>query len=322
MRTAYFSSAIIAMLLLLCTALSGQDDYKDYLVKARTHLANGDTLRAAQSYQVYRRLTGASDSLFESRLYPAQDSLTEQVPSGKKSAKRKFSPGRNFTERAFGINMPMVYVSGGDFLMFDQSEQLRNARTDELPLRYMKVGNYYIGQCEVTQGQWAAVMGGNIAKLRDNANPKYSLYGSGRNYPVYYVTYEEAEEFCRRLSSKTGRNYRLPTEAEWEYAAQGGARSRHFLYSGSDNMNNAGWCLDNSGGSSHHVGGKRSNELGIYDMSGNVMEWCSAPFGPDRIYRGGNWSLTPSGCRISSRGSMPATGRDCHLGFRVVLQYE
>ena len=157
----------------------------------------------------------------------------------------------------------------------------------------------------------------------------------GAQNPVERVDWEDCQEFVSRLNSLTGRTFRLPTEAEWEYAARGGKKSRHYKYSGSGNIGNVAWYNDNSGSSTHAVGTKTANELGIYDMSGNVWEWCSDwygdysagahtnPQGPSsgtyRVLRGGSWFKDASFCRVSYRGIGFPSYSDIIYGLRLVL---
>lgn len=246
--------------------------------------------------------------------------------------------GRNqdFIETAWGINMKMIWVEGGDFLMGCTSEQGGACESDEQNVRRVTVDGYYIGMLEVTQSQWEKVVGTSISQQRNKANSSWSLYGVGPDYPMYYVSWDEAMEFCRLLSNKTGRTYTLPTEAQWEYAARGGNKNEGAKYAGSNMIDAVAWYTDNSGSSTHIVGSKRANALGIYDMSGNVWEWCkdwyansyvsydtNNPVGPSsgsyRVYRGGSWSNGASRCRVADRSyNSPGYRRD-HLGFRVVL---
>ncbi len=178
-------------------------------------------------------------------------------------------------------------------------------------------------------------MGTSVRRQRDKANV-FWCYGVGLNYPMYYVNWEEVQEFCKKLSHLTGKKYVLPTEAQWEYAARGGAKSGVYKYSGSDNIDKVAWYWGNSKEkySASPVGKKSPNELGIYDMSGNVWEWCSDwcddysseaqtnPAGPSTgsvcVRRGGGWSHYASYCRVSSRGYSIPGNRFNGLGFRVV----
>ncbi len=242
--------------------------------------------------------------------------------------------GGDFTETIKGMSFDMVYVEGGTFQMGATSEQGRDYYSDEIPVHSVTLSDYYIGKFEVTQGLWEKVMGTTIHEQRIKAGYS-STYGVGSDYPMYYVNWEEAQEFCTRLGQLTGKNYALPTEAQWEYAARGGVKSRGYKYSGSNTIGNVAWYSDNSSSSTHPVATKQPNELGLYDMSGNVWEWCSDwygyyssesqsnPTGPStgfiRVLRGGSWIYYALACRVVNR-SYDDPG-DCRnfSGFRVVL---
>ena len=245
------------------------------------------------------------------------------------------SSGQDFTETAFGINMKMIYVEGGSFTMGCTGEQGSECESGELPNRYTKVNSFYIGMLEVTQSQWEKVMGTSIYQQRNKANSSLSLYGTGPDYPMYFVSWEEAKEFCARLSRQTGKNYSLPTEAEWEYAARGGKKNEGTKYAGGWSIGDVAWYYDNSNNSAHVCGTKRANALGIYDMSGNVWEWCEdwfgsylsydtdnpkgASSGSNRVLRGGSWYSFAKGCRVSFRSLNTPGSRGSVNGFRVVL---
>ena len=230
----------------------------------------------------------------------------------------------------------MVYVEGGSFSMGATEEQLETAIRDEKPVHNVTLDGYYIGQYEITQGQWKAVMGTTVEQQRVNADPSWKLYGMGDDYPIYYVSWEEAKLFCEKLSAQTGEKYRLPTEAEWEYAARGGNRADGTKYAGSNDFNNVAWCQANSE-AVHPVGQKRPNGLGLYDMSGNVWEWCQDWFGDyssspsvnpqgpsvgsNRVFRGGSWYFPGESCRISYRSSiLDKPAWYIQIGFRVVRE--
>jgi formylglycine-generating enzyme required for sulfatase activity len=169
---------------------------------------------------------------------------------------------------------------------------------------------FYIGKYEVTQAQYQAIMGVNPSGF------------NGSNHPVETVSWNDVQEFITRLNARTGRNYRLPTEAEWEYAAREGKNNSNYMYSGSDSIGAVAWYDGNSGDTTHHpVGQKLPNALGIYDMSGNVYEWCqncSDSSCSSRVRRGGSWNGDEWFCRISSRYlSSPSGDRYRNLGFRV-----
>lgn len=255
--------------------------------------------------------------------------------SGSKLNSPRGSARQDFTETALGINMKMVWVEGGDFLMGCTSEQSDCSR-DEQNVRRVTVDGFYIGMLEVTQSQWEKVMGTSVYQQRDKADTSWPMRGTGSDYPMYYVSWEEAMEFCRRLSNKTGKTYTLPTEAQWEYAARGGKKADGTKYAGSNMIDAVAWYTDNSSNSTHPCGTKRANALGIYDMSGNVWEWCkdwysdsnlsydtNNPIGPSsgssRVLRGGGWSYYATRCRVASRGINSPGCRNFYYGFRVVL---
>ena len=222
-----------------------------------------------------------------------------------------------------GVSFEMVRVEGGTFRMGATSEQEDDAYSDEKPVHSVILSNYYIGKTEVTQALWQAVMG---------SNPSYF---KGADLPVECVSWNDCQEFIQKLNSLTGRNFRLPTEAEWEFACRGGNNSRGYKYSGSDNLGSVAWYDDNSGGQTHPVGTKAPNVLGIYDMSGNVREWCNDwyalytanslnnPVGSQEgtfcVHRGGCWGDVAWRCRSTDRGYGSLSLRDCHLGLRLAL---
>ena len=216
----------------------------------------------------------------------------------------------------------MVYVEGGTFTMGATSEQGNDVRDNEQPAHQVTLSSYYIGRYEVTQEEWQVVMGSIPSDFK------------GSRRPVECVSWEDCQEFIRRLNQKTGRNFRLPTEAEWEYAARGGRKSNGYKYAGGNNIGDVAWYYDNSGKQTHDVGQKRSNELGLYDMAGNVREWCQdwygdyssssqtnptgASTGSYRVYRGGDKDLNAWYCRVSYRDYWPVAGLS-GLGLRLAL---
>lgn len=226
-----------------------------------------------------------------------------------------------------GVAFNMVFVEGGEFMMGATEEQRDKAGQDEQPVHPVTLRNYYIGETEVTQELWVAVMG---------YNPSYF---EGTNLPVERVSWQDAQKFVKKLSKLTNRNFRLPTEAEWEYAARGGNRSLGHVYSGGDNLDEVAWYDDNGGERTHRVGEKHANELGLFDMSGNVREWCSDwydpysgkdqrnPEGPkegtERVLRGGGWSNMTDFLRVSFRNSFnpprPATVLVCAWRCRIEM---
>mgnify|MGYP004458585523 CR=1 FL=1 len=222
-----------------------------------------------------------------------------------------------------GIKYNMVWVEGGTFRMGATSEQGSDAYDIEEPVHSVTLSSYYIGKTEVTQALWKVVMGSNPSKFK------------GENLPVENVSWDDCQEFIRKLNSLTGQNFRLPTEAEWEFACRGGNNSRGYAYSGSYDMDSVAWFDCNSGRKTHFVATKSPNELGIYDMSGNVWEWCSDwydkyssgaqtnPKGPEsgscHVFRGGGWGSYAGYCRSSNRGYNTPTHRHDRLGLRLAL---
>ena len=227
----------------------------------------------------------------------------------------------------------MVFIQGGTFTMGCTAEQGDECFDGEMPAHRVSVSDYYIGKYEVTQAQWRAVMGTTIKQQRDRVNQGSSIRGEGDSYPMYYVNWDDVQEFIERLNATTGQKYRLPTEAEWEFAARGGNNGSGYKYSGSNNVDNVAWYDINSKGTTHPVGTKRPNELGIYDMSGNIWEWCSDwydaynshsqidPQGPvsgsGRVYRGGSWFNLAGRTRVSLRGNGSSDFSGNYLGFRL-----
>ena len=224
------------------------------------------------------------------------------------------------------LSINMMCVEGGTFMM-GAMEGDAKANANEKPAHEVTLTyDYYIGQTEVTQGLWKAVMGS------DN-NPSTM---KGDDLPVNNVLWGDARAFVYKLNQMTGLSFDLPTEAEWQFAARGGNRSKGYLYAGSDNADDVAWYSSNSGGVTHTVATKQPNELGIYDMSGNVFEWCSdwlAPysaeaqvdpkgpiFGEYHVYCGGGWYLGSGYCRSSHRRQTTAGYTEAALGFRVVLR--
>ena len=230
-------------------------------------------------------------------------------------------------------SIDMVYVEGGTFQMGSNSEEGNR----EKPIHSVTLSSFHIGKYEITQKQWTELMGSNPSRFK------------GDNLPVESISWYQAVEFCNKLSQKegltpaytiNGRNvtcnwdangYRLPTEAEWEFAARGGNKSKGFVYAGSDNIDEVAWYESNSGSKTQAVGTKKANELGIYDMSGNVWEWCwdwygsyqssannpTGASGTKRVLRGGSWSYDARYCRGAFRRSYCPDNGGYNYGFRV-----
>ena len=239
-----------------------------------------------------------------------------------------------------GVKFNMVKIEGGTFSMGATLEQT-NYDDDEKPVHSVTLSDYYIGETEVTQELWEAVMG---------SNP--SWFKGDNQRPVEMVSWDDCQEFIKELNRLTGKKFRLPTEAEWEYAARGGKYSSGYKYSGSNNADEVAWYWRNSGDEylsgdrnsstifannckTHPVKTKKANELGLYDMSGNVGEWCNDrygyyqsnsqtnPTGPSegegRVVRGGSWSCLDWYVRVSYRGGITPDDRYLSYGLRLAL---
>ena len=219
------------------------------------------------------------------------------------------------------VSFKMIRVEAGTFVMGDI-----NSSSDEKPIHSVTLTNdYYIGETEVTQELWTAVMGDNPSYLKGEKNP------------VEKVSWNDCQVFIKKLNALTGKNFRLPTEAEWEYAARGGNKSKNYTYAGSNNIKDVAWYFWNTNDKTHPVAQKLPNELDIYDMSGNVWEWCADwygkdyysnspatnPTGPssgsDRVRRGGGWDRYAGGCRSANRDDNTPSSRSNHLGLRLAL---
>ena len=254
---------------------------------------------------------------------PKPQPTPEPKPKPQSKPRTVSASNQNCVLRVGNVSYRMINVYGGTFTMGATSE-MTDPYDNEKPTHQVTLSSYYIGETEVTQALWKAVMGYNPSEFK------------GDNLPVEKVSWDDCQEFIRKLNAATGRRFRLPTEAEWEFAARGGNQSRRTQYSGSSNIDDVAWYDGNSGNSTHPVKTKRPNELGLYDMSGNVWEWCqdwygsytsysqTNPTGPnsgsDRVIRGGSWTYYKACiCRSSYRLYRSPGGRDYDLGFRLAL---
>ena len=243
-----------------------------------------------------------------------QITLREETPSERKEA---------LTDPIKAIEF--VLIKGGCFQMGDT---FGDGQADEKPVHTVCVDDYYIGKYEVTQGQWQSVMGNN---------PSY-FKNCGEKCPVEQVSWNDIQEFIKKLNAKTGKKYRLPTEAEWEYAARSGGKKEKYAGTSSDvELGKYAWYSANSGGSTHPSGQKQPNSLGLYDMTGNVWEWCQDwygekyysqsprknPSGPlsgtRRVLRGGAWIFEPAGIRAATRYGLTPASRSDLYGFRLSI---
>lgn len=223
-----------------------------------------------------------------------------------------------------GVKFRMIAVEGGSFMMGATPGQGEDARENEKPAHKVTVDDFLIGETEVTQELWFAVMGNN---------PSYFKSDEG-NLPVENVSWNEVQVFIKKLNVITGQRFRLPFEAEWEYAARGGKKSTDKKYSGSDDIDEVAWYKDNAEGKTHAVASKKANELGIYDMSGNVWEWCEDWYGEfteeeqinpqgslsgENLIKGSSWYNDTNKSHISFRQNMKADIKTNSFGFRLLL---
>ncbi|MGV8135998.1 MAG: formylglycine-generating enzyme family protein [Mangrovibacterium sp.] len=289
-----------------------------FFISMKEHPQTGETIvKLANIYQskipgyTYRKLNATQPTSYTPAPQPAIED--NPVPA--------FG---DFTETIAGVSIDMVAVKGGTFSMGSN-----DGGDDEKPVHSVSVNDFYMGKYEVSFAQYDAYC---IATGRSKPD---DWMGRG-NRPVVNVSWDDAVAYCRWLSQKTGKHYRLPTEAEWEYAARGGNKSKGYKYSGSSTTDNVAWSSENSDNKPHPVGQKQPNELGIYDMSGNVWEWCSDwydvnyydyspqnnPTGPSsgslRVRRGGCWHYYPDYCRVSYRDYCSPNSSYRINGFRVI----
>ncbi len=266
------------------------------------------------------------------------------------SASLVIAPGNDYFQK-----YNMVQVQGGTFEMGNGGGE---GDEDEKPVHTVKVDGFYMGKYEITVGQfkefieatgyrtsaekdgWGYFLTNEGFERKPGMNWRYNASGnvhpeSSYLHPAIFVSWNDASEFCKWLSQKTGLKFRLPTEAEWEFASRGGRFKNQYRFSGSDNLNLVGWYNENSGHGTHSVGEKSGNSLGLFDLSGNVWEWCMDIYGPygseaqsnpsgatsgnSRVLRGGGWFDPGFGCRITNRGSYAPGYKDFNTGFRLVI---
>lgn len=220
----------------------------------------------------------------------------------------------------------MIFVEGGSLMMGSEAGEAYDA---EKPVHKVSISPFYLGKFLVIQEAWGDLMG---------ENPSIN---TGNKRPVENVSWEDAQIFIEKLNKSTRKKYRLPTEAEWEYAVRGGKHSEDYLYSGSDKLKEVGWYEDNSNNETHEIGLKMGNELGLYDMSGNVYEWVEDQYHNSyknapadgiawvdlderarRVVRGGSCFLSARSCRVSSRDRYQPDDRNVNIGFRLALSAE
>ena len=239
--------------------------------------------------------------------------------------------GARMVKTVNGIEYAFRWCPAGSFLMGSPSSE-SNRGSDETQHRVTLTRGFWMLETEVTQAMWESVMGTSISQQRDKADTSWPLRGEGSNYPMYYVSWEECRSFCEKLSSQLGLTVSLPTEAQWEYACRAGTTG---AYAG--DLDEMGWYESNSGSKTHPVGEKKPNAWGLYDMHGNVWEWCQDWFvtystspasdpcmldsngGSCRVDRGGSWNCDARNCRSAGRDGGTPDVRYDDLGFRTVL---
>ncbi len=254
------------------------------------------------------------------------ESSTNLKPAKETFQNFNAEPKENKKININGLQINLIGIQGGTFEMGATSEQGSESFSDEKPTHKVAISSFYIGETEVTQELWYAVMGNNPSRFK------------GNSLPVECVDWTSCQQFISKLNSLTNMNFRLPTEAEWEYVSRGGIYNNRYRYSGSSSIDEVAWFSENSSGKTHEVKSKKPNELGVYDMSGNVQEWCydfyspyekksqTNPKGPqngvewrkNRIIRGGSFNDLEYRCRICVRFDLPEVNYyNEFTGFRL-----
>ena len=220
----------------------------------------------------------------------------------------------DLTITANGISFTMKPIEGESFVM---------GGTEDNPAHEETINSFYMGETEVTQALWMAVMGGPPSH-----NGGWTVEsGLGDNYPAYEISWKEIQDFLRKLNGLTNRNFRLPTDAEWEFAARGGKKANGYMFAGSPRVEEVAWYNKNSGNLTHEVKQLKPNELGLYDMSGNVWEWCNDLYEDDAkeemyVLRGGGWNRNADRCQVTFRGQGGPYFRGNSHGFRLAMSVE
>lgn len=300
--------------------------YTNNMSKGNTSFSQGKYSEARTYYVNAKQCAGGNPSAAQQKINACDAKIKAQREAAEAKRKAEIQAlAKTYTVN--GVSFTMKYVEGGTFQMGATSEQGNDAYNDEKTVHSVTVSDFCMGETEVTQALWVAVMGSNPSSFK------------GDNLPVESVSWDDCQEFIRKLNVLTGKKFRMPTEAEWEYAARGGNKSQHYKYAGSNTIGNVAWYTDNSGSSTHPVKGKQANELGLYDMSGNVWEWCqdwygsynssaqTNPTGPSsgskRVSRGGSWNNAYArSCRTSSRFYGNPDRRISYGGFRLVVSHQ
>ncbi len=284
---------------------------------AEEALADGDYAKAAEYY-------GAAETQYAKAV--------EVTPERKLLAQAPKAGQTRSVDLGGGVTLELVWIPPGDFMMGSPAGE-ENRDDDETQHRVTLTKGFWLGKYEVTQAQWRAVMGNTIGQQRDKANKDWPLRGEGADYPIYYVSWDDCQAFIKRLNAKGQGTFRLPTEAEWEYACRAGSTTAYCFGDSSSTLGSYGWYNENSGSKTHSVGGKSANAWGLHDMHGNVWEWCqdwhgtypsgsvTDPTGPSagsyRVARGGSWYFNPRYCRSAVRSWSAPGDRYDILGFRL-----
>lgn len=277
--------------------------------------------------------------MLNSNQVPLNDGV--QLISGNTSKKARCIEGDVYTVELDNIKFDMIRVEGGQLEIGATKEQESYAASNEYPAHYINLSTFYIGKFQVTQNLWERVMGDNHSYNKDSAMMLSSSTSISQNAvmitlkstalcPVENISLNDAKKFVNRLSELTKLNFDLPTEEEWEYAARGGQKSHHYRYAGSNRIDDVAWYRQNSDLKTHPVGEKQPNELGIYDMSGNVWEWTKSKansYGSDisidnnkYIRRGGSVFHVSKNCRVSFRYEKKRADSSPGSGLRVVIR--
>ncbi|MCX6278119.1 MAG: SUMF1/EgtB/PvdO family nonheme iron enzyme [Bacteroidetes bacterium] len=305
-------------------AFNGVVNSKIVIPESTPPIVNKPLAKTANLHKDCNRLIYMADrSLSDKEYFNARENYQKAslIEPGESYPKDKIREIDILLAKNLDLFTTMVFVEGGTFQMGSN-----DGYDNEKPVHSVTLNNFYIGKTEVTQKQWREVMGSDPPELNNKGCDQC---------PVEGVSWIDVQDFITKLNRKTNKTYRLPTEAEWEYAARGGNKSRGYAYSGSTNVGDVAWYSENSGLITHPVGQKEPNELGIYDMTGNVWEWCrdwygayeydwnstiSNPQGPssgsDHVFRGGGWGIGPQYCRTSYRNGAAPDYRSYYLGFR------
>jgi len=262
----------------------------------------------------------------EAEAQRAKEAALKNAREAKARKQREEEEAAQKAKAADPFHNLMIPIKGGTF---DMGDTFGDGDASEKPIHKVTVPDFHLCKYPVTQAQWKKIMGDNPASFK------------GDDLPVEQVNWDDAQAFLKKLNEKTGKKYRLPSEAEWEYAAKGGNQSKGFKYAGGNDLKEVGWYSENSGSKTHSVGQKIPNELGLYDMSGNVWEWCEddwhidyegaptiglawvdSPQALHRVIRGGGCFGYAQYCRAAYRATSPPASRGAHLGFRLALSLQ